>query len=411
MSLILGEHPLELAPTLERDLYVPWLDRRDRSMLPQLGPRPSLSVVAQSLADATLNPTIASAVRREWAIGLALDPQAYLVQVDPELRAQGFERLAFDLPLDFAPSLRPLDQEAARAYAVSTLDLEIEAQATLLITPSHIRRSPAESLVTLNDVAIIREAANYFAEEALAEPAPADIWHRRRQLFAGLTLDLSILVDPQLRAQLVDQYAALPVQGFWVRISGLRDSASPRAVRGASDFVFELRGRSQKPVVIVGAGNLSLGLCAFGTSACFGIGWNEYFTFPPARQAAADGTDATGFTTVIYQPGLLRNVMTNGAARAKARRAFWMLRCACGNHEETTPPGSGERRPHTLACRLSQFGVLLGHDVPDRWPILERWVTDAEIAAARLGYAGSIYASWRAVPPAEELGELVSGQH
>jgi hypothetical protein len=230
MSLIPGEPPLALAPSLERDLYVPWLDRRDRAMLPRVGPRPSIPLVAQSLADASIARDIAASVRKDWAVGLALDPQPYFFQVERESRPHGFDQLTFAVPEGFDPARDRLSQQEAERYATSVVDAELEALATLLITPSHIRRSPADAETTSNDIALARAAAAYFASERLDEPSPADPWRRPRQLFAGITFELPVLLDAAARADLGARYASLDVNGFWVRIAGLRDAASPTAV-------------------------------------------------------------------------------------------------------------------------------------------------------------------------------------
>lgn len=339
------------------------------------------------------NRAFATEIRSTQKLALAVDPEAHFAQEDKEMRPAGFDASVFGLPEQFDPLVDELSLEAAEACAKETLDHENEVGATLFITVSHLVGG-LKTTGRENDIRIAQASVKYFRDEGLDEP-PIEGDDFEREIFIGLTVAADALMDATERAALAKAYAAVAGDGYWVRVLGLSDRTTPAAANAAADFLFELQRVSVRPVVLVGAGNISVAfLAAKLAGVSFGIGENEYFASPPAK-----GKGKRSLVVLHYR--LLRNIkVPKRGVAGRGRDAFRSLPCFCGEHQSAEPPLGAEKKPHTLACRLRQAFEITQGDLDECLDRLESWVSRAEADAIKLGYQVGHFKCWREIPRA-----------
>lgn len=394
VSLIIGEPAPRRHPSLDAPRYVPRLGPRDQSLLRKWGGFVNAPAVAMPLWAALKHRNFAAEIRETFKLALAIDPEAHFAQEDEESRPSGYDPSMFGLPVGFHPHAYELTDAEADECARHTIDQANEVGATLFVTISHVCAG-VRSLGRINDIRLAEAFLKYFRDEGIGERLLHDQDEIEREIFVGVTVDVETLVDPSERDLLVEAYARLRTDGYWVRILGLSDRAAPAAVAAASDFLFELQRRSALPVVLVGAGNISIAFLAAKLAAVsFGIGEHEYFASPPAK---GNGKRSL----VVLQPWLLRNIkVPKRGELGKGSRAFRTLPCFCDEHPSRLPPSGSEKKPHTLACRLRQAFEITQGDLDECLVRLERWIVRAESEAQRLGYPTTPFKSWREVPRA-----------
>ncbi|MEA2168284.1 MAG: hypothetical protein QOF76_1584 [Solirubrobacteraceae bacterium] len=208
-----------------------------------------------------------------------IDPRAVGAIAVPWPDAAGLvpAALAAGLGVVLAPGAGWADAEAA-------LDAQLSAGATLVLAPA----DQAEA------------AIDAWGERQGWRPPPQRPDAPGRRLFATVSLG-----DP------VEIYAGLEVDGFWL------DAGAERSAGAVARLALELQRRSDRPVVVAGAGAAALALLASGVAA---VG-------PPA----VDG-DA------VFHPAILSSFPAGARYAAVRRRLFAMRPCACGAHRAAEPP-------------------------------------------------------------------------
>jgi hypothetical protein len=392
MSLIFGEPAPSRHPSLDRPRYVPRLGVRDRRLLRNAqGGLVGAPCVAMPLWIAMKHKAFAAEVREDYRLALAVDPEAHLAQEAEALRPVDYDCAALGLPTRFDLMSEELTLEAARSAAETTIDLENEAGATLFITHAPLAGGMA-CVGRKNSVRLAEQAIDYFEEEGLDAPLLHEPGDLEREIFVGISLKLETLRDPRERSLLVAAYAALGGHGFWVRVLGLSDRAKAHDAAAGAAFLFELQRVSERPVVLVGASNISVAFLAGKLAGVsFGIGENEYFSSPPVKGSGKR-------SLVVFSHPLLRNIAVPARGkRGKGADAFRALPCFCGEHPAKAPPTGSEKKPHTLACRVRQAAEITQGDFAESVELLEKWVAEAEARGHSLDYPLGLFEAWRAV--------------
>jgi hypothetical protein len=248
MSLIPGEPPLVHAPSRGDPQLVPWVTRSDLGFLSDFELGPSISLLATALADAVLRPTLPRRIRDGLGLGLALDPQLYLLQLPTEEQQLHFaDQIALlTEPLDEAidPLAELLDVDVAEALAAHLLDLTVSGLGTALLAGSFLL-TEASRVGLDNNLALLAGSARYFHDEGLADGADESVrFARPRQLFATVAIDRRVLEDVEFMRELLEAYvAAAPgVYGYWMQVANL--PSTPRPGRRPAPERLPLRARA-----------------------------------------------------------------------------------------------------------------------------------------------------------------------
>lgn len=124
----------------------------------------------------------------------------------------------------------------------------------------------------------------------------------RRELYATLAVKGTHL--PATWSQLVDLYAGLRVDGFWITVFRAGDSGVQLAA--LANLALALQERSRRPVMVSGIGSLHEALLTSGVAAtCAGLhGMRPEF---PPQQIDSDEVD--GIAVQIYHPAILGVVL------------------------------------------------------------------------------------------------------
>jgi len=406
MSLIPGEPPLAYAPSADRRQYVPWLTAADLDVLDDLDVTSELMLVAHPLADAHLRPALARRVRQRLKLGLLLEPETYLLQLDAERRAEADVAPRIALLLEGRGG-HHLDLESRQSagtlasFARQTLDSEVAALATALVAPAPLLRPSAPDTV-VNATVLLDAAGAYFVAESLHTPLDTTIPYRPRQLFAAITLDARALREPWFLQRVLDSFAAAPpsVYGYLVQVANLGSHPQPRDVRVLADFLYALEYRAVRPVLVARVGSLGLGFLAGGLAGyAAGPGVSELLRFPPQpfrRRKDRKG----GFSIVSLHHLLLRNLRTLGPNSDAGRLAFYRLPCTCGHHDAGKPPHVNHaRKAHNLFWRIRQAPEAVAGGAG--W--LLEMIARAEVASASIDGEQQFYAALRETLPLEAV--------
>jgi hypothetical protein len=417
MSLIPGERPLAYAPSLERRQFVPWLTSVEVDVLGEIDFGLEVMLIAHPLADAATRPALARRVRRQLKVGLLLEPEVYLLQLDAERRAQPDVAGRIGLLLE-GRDQRHLDLEAPQraqtlqSFVRHVLDTEIAGLASALVAPSPLLRNRSVTALD-NASAMLRAAATYFVTEELESPADDSVPFHPRQLFAAITLDVRTLRDDRFMELVLEAFAAAPPQvyGYLVQVAGLGSHPQTRDARSLADFLYALQALSERPVVVARVGSLGVGFLAGGLAGyAVGPGVSELLSFPPrpfTPPEAASKDKRRGFSIVAFHQILLRNVRTLGPNSAAGRKAFHRLPCECGYHDAAKPPHTNQQRKlHSLWWRCIQARQAVGGGAG--W--LLRIVAVAEAESAQIDGETAFYAALRETLPGDYAASRISGE-
>ncbi len=417
MSLIPGEPPLVHAPSRGDPQLVPWVTRADLGFLNDFELGPSISLLATALADAVLRPTLPRRIRDGLGLGLALDPQLYLLQLPTEeLQLHFADQIALlTEPLEEAvdPLAELLHEDIAEALAVHLLDLTVSGLGTALLAGSFLL-TEASRVGLDNNLALLAASARYFHDEGLADGADESVrFARPRQLFATVAIDRRVLEDVEFMRELLEAYVAVApgVYGYWVQVANLASTPRPAEVRRLSDFLYELERRTDKPVVPDRLGQLGLGYLAGGLSGyCIGTGAPEYMRFPPTVAIKKDGKKPTGFAFVAYHAGSLRNFQAQGKYADRALKAFAIAPCECGFHEKGEPPrGNKAKKLHCFHCRVVQAAAVSAGTTAENVRTFLALVARGEEESRDIDGDLRIYAALRETLPREAAAGTARG--
>jgi hypothetical protein len=309
------------------------------------------------------------------------DPETPNLQLPVHERGKRFT----DLPYGRLPQIRSsaarLDEAKLLHYVQLVLAAQLEAGASVLVSPYHFVR--AADTGRQMDLQLARLATSIFEDQGMAEPRwSGESEAPPRQLLAGLMLDVRELRVGAHVEFLLRSYAGLEVDGYLVRLVGLHEAAENADVGNGARLLRMLELRSGRPVVADSPGNLALPLLAGGLSAVsLGIVWGERVRAPTPMSSQIDenGRRRRYGKRHIYHPRFLRSFESNGK---NAVSAFRLEHCDCGEHEEHRPPTGGEIDRHTSVARVVQAAELTEGTVEERAQNLRSLLSAATWAAA-----------------------------
>ncbi len=365
------DSPAPRHPSSERRSLVLWAAAGGAGADPALIPRdvvgtlalPLHGVGAAAARDASLaGGAIAAGVAeraRAAGLGLALAPQAWRNQLDPDRRGAAFALLPYAQPDALELEAGALGDDAARDYADAVLDAQLAAGATLATTPAHVfeREHGAgrdnDLLLASATVAAWRERQGWRPPPQRPATRRASCTPRARRprpsparggSAAGRAL-------PRSRPSTASGSSCSTT-------TTARTSA--RVAEGVTALALGLQAGG-RPVVVAGAGAWHAALLASGVAATCAGADGAQPTFPPDA-AAADGV--TGIGVQVFHQAILGSAPLGAApARRRAsgcsppipaaaastsptsRRAAAARRCA------TTSPASRPRRATRRAWR------------------------------------------------------------
>jgi hypothetical protein len=345
---------------------VPWLTSGDLDVLDDIEVRPELMLIAHPLADARLRPALARRVRQRLKLGLLLEPEAYLLQLDADRRAEADVAPRVELLLERRGG-RHLDldrrqrAETLDNFARHTLDNEVTALATALVAPAPLLH-PIRLDALANAVVLLEAASSYFVSES-----PAAVY------------------------------------GYLIQVANLGSHPQPRDVRALADFLYALEDRSGRPVLVARVGCLGLGFLTGGLAGyAAGLGLSELLRFPPLPFRPPEARSTGGFSIVSLHQVLLRNLRTLGPNSQAGRLAFHRLPCHCGFHEAGKPPHVNRaRKAHNLFWRGRQAQEAVAGGAA--W--LLEMIARAEAASAGIDGEVEFYAALRETLPLEAIPE------
>jgi len=263
-------------------------------------------------------------------MGLFLPGQAHLNQLSPCLRGRGFASLAYAQPTPIDVDTAVMSDEGKNEYAESFQDAQTGAGATLVTTPGHVF---AEELASgrEQDVDLAERSANIWKQRQGWRPPAQTPDAPRRELYA--TLAVKGVHLPASWARLVDLYAGLEVDGYWITV--FRAGSSGVQLAALANLALTLQERTRRPVMLSGVGSLHEALLTSGVAAtCAGLHGMRP-AFPPEP---IDSEEVDGIAVHIYHPAVL-GVVSPGARYAAALKAlFARYPCTCGHHVAALPP-------------------------------------------------------------------------
>lgn len=167
-------------------------------------------------------PLVAHAHARE--LGVVHPGQAWLNQLAPPERGASFGALPYASAQAFDPDTARLSVAASRDYAETYLEAQLLAGATLVTTPAHVLAAEGGA-AREQEVALAEATVTAWDERQGWRPPPDRPHDPPRALFATIAVrgrDVAAAA-----ADLVDSYAELDVDGYWVvLLNGSRRPAS-----------------------------------------------------------------------------------------------------------------------------------------------------------------------------------------
>jgi hypothetical protein len=329
-------------------------------------PRDVIGAIELPLRRAADEQPLLNAARRD-RLGIVLSGEAWRNQLDPGARGDGFAALPYAQPRALSLERGSLAPAALADYAEAFLDAQLAAGATLATTPAHLFERELEQ-GREGDLALARATIAAWRERQGWRPPPQRPDDPPRELYAGIAVRATTLAgastaDPRAadpRASdsdpipaLIERYAPLGVDGYWLTVVELDDS---RARLGAvAALALGLQEASGRPVVVAGAGDAATTLLASGLAAActdvhmsreqgFAISSPSSGSARPSRKGT--GATVTAFALPVFHPAILGMLPPGAAAEDARTRLFATEPCRCGEHVAFEPPRT---RRETLA--------------------------------------------------------------
>jgi hypothetical protein len=326
---------------------------------------------------------------RDAGLGVVLPGQAWLNQLAPERRGAGFDALPYAQPRALRVEHERMSPAALADYADAFLDAQLAAGATLACTPAHVFGQELGA-GRAQDLALAAAAIAVWRERQAWRPPPQQPGGEPRELHACLAVKGEHLAAAA--PALVERYAALEVDGFWLTIVN-GDGSAPQ-LAGAAELALGLQEASGRPVTVSGAGAPHLALLASGVAATCAGPLAAGPVFPP-RAADADGV--VRIAAPVFHPAILGTVEP-GAAGEEARTALFATEpCRCGAHRSFEPPrGRRETAAHNRWCLLAEVRDATRLAPPLDEARLAARITRAARTRRRLGLS-ELPTGWTAV--------------
>lgn len=330
-----------------------------------------VGAIAHPLPLAVLDPKLISD-SLSAGLGVILPTEGWRNQLPAEhpKRAGAFAHSRIHRPgLVYDPDRQPLGGARAEAYVVDDQAAQVEAQATLVLTPGHVLEFECAD-GRRGELLLARLAVEEFEAAQRAQPAPGR--SERRELYATIVVQGAHAAVPWIVERLAQMYAELEgVGGYWVVGANVNRSARQRS--GLVRLALMLQHLSGRPAVPSRLGDEHLAALASGAAAtCAGL-HAMTFKFPPDvigdrgdAEETGDETE-TGVGVFTYCRAVLGNAGPLGAQGDALRaKLFAAYSCGCGSHDPRTPPrGKAQIVWHNAWSIAQDANLLAVADVSD----------------------------------------------
>lgn len=360
MEKVDGDSPaLRLHPEIDRARFIPRLGFRQERLVPLLA-KEGITMTVSPLYFVEHNPELALFARHDPPLGLALDPATHLRQVPFEQRAASFKSLPFGRSrAKFDPDRSRITESQYADLVREPLELARSRGATLLLCAYHLSGAVGSRGRTL-DLRVAEDAIDHFHYEGMAEPPEHAAVSVRREIYVPIAVTTATLESQRERGRLIDAYAELDADGFWVKVADLSERSRRTTVHAYGSFLALLRRETQRPVVADGCGHLHVGLLVNDISTSVGLAESERFAMPADR----GGRDwSGGRSRTVYHERYLRSFQ---ADHAGATRAFEGSPCLCGSHSINVPPTGPAIEAHGAIIRAREAAAALEGEVEER---------------------------------------------
>jgi hypothetical protein len=377
-------------PSLDRGGLVLWSGYRSKILLARLI-RHAVGIIAKPLVHAHAeSETITCAL--DLGLGVALPGEAWRNQLPPgaRKRAGAFEHMRYAVP-DQLDVTANHDDEWVAEYAHLFLDEQIARGATVVMSPAHVQNVEGGAGREL-DMRLADASVRQFADRQATRPAPGR--SQQRSLYASLLVQGAHL--ERSWADVVEAYAALEVDGYWLTVVNCSQSAAQ--LGAATRLVLGLQHRTGRPCVVSGVGAAHLALLAVGAAAtCIGH-HGATLTFPPPEWSApAPGQQAPGIGVHTHHRAILASLGIGARFDPERRELFRRWPCNCGAHARDVPPAtSAERIAHNLYVTMTDAASIVTRPPGEREDYMAMRIARAADARTELGIS-RLRAGWRAV--------------
>jgi hypothetical protein len=298
----------------------------------------------------------------------------------------------------YDPDRAPLRGSAAAAYAADDQADQIEAGATLILTPGHVLAVECAD-GRRSELLLARLAGEEFVEGQRWRPSPGT--SASRELFAAIVLQGEHAAVPWMINRLVEFYADLEnVSGYWIVAANTNRSA--RQAAGYLRLALMLEAATGRPAVLSRVGDEHLAALAEGVAAtCVGL-HAMTFKFPPETirdEDAKTDEEKKGIGLYTYFPPVLGNAGALGREGDALRaRLFGAYGCKCGHHSEHLAPAGKTQIARHNAWAIAEDAVAFGLcSVAEAEQRLDARIESArrrrarfEMSRLRSGFAGII---------------------
>ncbi|MFP5363216.1 MAG: hypothetical protein ACLGI5_10870 [Thermoleophilia bacterium] len=337
-----GQHPLH--PAARRGSLVPWLGHKQEWLLPVLREL-GVTMTASPLYYMGHNRELSLFSAVPEPMGLALDPMTNLRQLPAARRSKNYRRQSFGGGAAFRPESDKVGLAEMIRLAEDPMDSQRGHGATIIFNTYHLAGAVGTRGRTL-DLELARAGLAHFKAERMDQPAEHAAVQVRRQFYAVIALQRGVVASPAAVEALIEAYAALEADGYWVKIEGFTESGPAKELTGGGHLLGGL-SETGRPVVSCGPGGLHLPLLVSDISSCIGLGAAERFSQPDADKPAQKGPRHR----LAYHPAFVHSFQIKGDA---AGRAFAAMPCRCGKHPKGKPPQGKAADAHCAVVRVTE---------------------------------------------------------
>lgn len=322
-----------------------WLGYRMSGLVDELDRR-ACGTIATSLVHADSNRSAIDRAHKD-GLGLFVDGEAWRNQLPPghPWRGDAFAQFGYRIS---GRQLNPDGATMTTAQQQWLVDRYVLAQSrftpSAYLTPAHFSFD-ATGTARRSDLMLVERMVDQLAAtpRARADGKPAGV-------FATVVVPADVLTD-RIVAWLIDAYASLPVDGFWIWAARFNESAKRFGL--VRNLALGLQARTGKPSVLAGLGHLWQAALRNGAAAVSTGPQRSKLVLPPPEPDDEtddeDEDDEQKRRTVVFHGAVLGGFSLNSDGQARERTAFQQFGCDCGHHASRTSPATErERRRHNV---------------------------------------------------------------
>lgn len=325
-------------------------------------------------------------------LGVALPGEAWRNQLDVghQKRSEAFQRLAF-AQAGRLDTRKSWSASFVSDYAANHVDAQLSAGATLVTSAAHVHHAE-NGQGRANDLALADAAVDEFRARGAHHPLRED-W-APRAIFASIMVQGAHL--PDAVENLIDQYAAVEGDGYWIVVVNTRGTA--KETRASAALAFGLEARTDRPAVVSCVGRPHPAFLAHGLAGVCAGHQRGAFTYPPIVWEKPDDDDEDfGIGVFTYHAQIRGATAFNKKGKKVLKALFERWPCPCGSHPRALPPRSNaEKQAHNQYWLEREAVELCLQPIADRAQILDGWLASGAEARRDLGI-GNLHPGWRAV--------------